>query len=92
LRFTGGRRGGARRAGDPESFDKEYVRRWLVEQGFRGDGPIPVIPDEVKIEAVLRYVEAVEQITGQPFVPSLDDPNERMRRNLKAEFGATRID
>jgi phosphoribosylaminoimidazole-succinocarboxamide synthase len=77
---------------DPESFDKEYVRRWLVEQGFRGDGPIPVIPDDVKIEAVLRYVEAVEQITGQPFVPSLDDPNERMRRNLKAEFGATRIE
>jgi phosphoribosylaminoimidazole-succinocarboxamide synthase len=77
---------------DPESFDKEYVRRWLVEQGFRGDGPIPVIPDEVKIEAVLRYIEAVEQITGQPFVPNLEDPTERMRRNLRAEFGAKSID
>jgi phosphoribosylaminoimidazole-succinocarboxamide synthase len=81
------------RAGrDPESFDKEYVRRWLVEQGFRGDGPIPAIPDEVKIEAVLRYIEAVEQITGQPFVPNLEDPTERMRRNLSAEFGAKSID
>src|SRR5690349_4108924 len=46
----------------PESFDKEYVRRWLKERGFSGDGPIPVIPDDVKIEAVRRYVEAVETI------------------------------
>ncbi|MFL5163764.1 MAG: phosphoribosylaminoimidazolesuccinocarboxamide synthase, partial [Microvirga sp.] len=30
---------------DPESFDKEYVRRFLAAQGFMGDGPIPAIPD-----------------------------------------------
>ena len=81
------------RAGrDPESFDKEYVRRWIVEQGVRGDGPIPTFPDEVKIEAVLRYIEAVEQITGQPFVPDLEAPEARMRRNLRAEFGADLVD
>jgi phosphoribosylaminoimidazole-succinocarboxamide synthase len=73
-RFAAGR--------DPESFDKEYVRRWLVEQGFRGDGPIPPIPDDVKIEAVLRYIEAVEQITGEPFVPNLEEPQARLKRNL----------
>jgi phosphoribosylaminoimidazole-succinocarboxamide synthase len=67
---------------DPESFDKEYVRRWLAERGFRGDGPIPTIPDEVKIEAMLRYIEAVEQITGEAFVPNLEEPIARMRRNL----------
>jgi phosphoribosylaminoimidazole-succinocarboxamide synthase len=67
---------------DPESFDKEYVRRWLVEQGFRGDGPIPPIPDEVKVQAMLRYVEAVEQITCTPFVPNLEDPGPRLRKNL----------
>jgi phosphoribosylaminoimidazole-succinocarboxamide synthase len=72
---------------DPESFDKEYVRRWLVAQGFSGDGPIPAIPDEVKIEAVMRYIEAVERITGQSFTPNLEDPGPRMRRNLAALFG-----
>jgi len=73
-RFAAGR--------DPESFDKEYVRRWLAEQGFRGDGPIPAIPDEIKIEAMLRYIEAVEQITGEAFVPNLEEPIARIRKNL----------
>ena len=68
---------------DPESFDKEYVRRFLAEKGFRGDGPIPEIPDDVKVEATRRYIEAVEQITGESFVPNLDEPIARMRANLK---------
>lgn len=69
---------------DPESFDKEYVRRYLARQGFRGDGPIPPIPDEVKIEAMRRYIEAVERITGDPFRPDLEEPQARMARNLRA--------
>lgn len=69
---------------DPESFDKEYVRRFLAAQGFRGDGPIPNIPDEVKVEAMRRYIEAVERITGVPFVPNLEEPNARMAKNFRA--------
>jgi phosphoribosylaminoimidazole-succinocarboxamide synthase len=69
---------------DPESFDKEYVRRFLAAQGFRGDGPIPAIPDEVRIEAMRRYIEAVERITGAPFVPNLEEPQARMTKNLRA--------
>jgi len=69
---------------DPESFSKEFVRGYLVEQGFRGDGPIPVIPDEIKIEAMRRYIEAVERITGAPFVPNVEEPNARMTKNLRA--------
>lgn len=66
----------------PESFDKEYVRRWLKERNFSGDGPIPEIPDAVKIQAVKRYIEAIETISGEEFVPDLEDPDARMRRNL----------
>jgi phosphoribosylaminoimidazole-succinocarboxamide synthase len=68
---------------DPESFDKEYVRRYLAERGFRGDGPIPPIPDEVRIEATRRYAQAVETITGSPFVPNTEEPVARIRRNLE---------
>ena len=67
---------------EPESFDKEYVRRHLAAIGFTGDGPIPPIPDDVKVEASRRYVEALETITGAPFVPDLEEPATRMRRNL----------
>jgi phosphoribosylaminoimidazole-succinocarboxamide synthase len=67
---------------EPESFDKEYVRRWLAAEGFKGDGPIPTIPDEVKVEASARYAEAWERITGRKFVPDLEEPAARMSRNL----------
>src|SRR5690606_13253478 len=67
---------------DPESFDKEYVRRWLAQQGFKGEGPIPALPDDVRVEASRRYIEAYETITGEPFVPDLDEPNARLRKNL----------
>ena len=67
---------------DPESFDKEYVRRWLAEQGFRGKGSAPRLTDEVRVEASMRYIEAYEAISGQPFMPNLEDPIARIKRNL----------
>lgn len=70
------------RGEDPESFDKEYVRRYLAGIGFKGDGPIPTLPDEVRVEASRRYIEAFEKITGTAFVPDLEDPTTRIRRNL----------
>jgi phosphoribosylaminoimidazole-succinocarboxamide synthase len=70
------------RGEEPESFDKEYVRRWLAAQGWKGDGPMPPIPDEIRVEASRRYVEACETIMGRAFVPDLEDPHVRIRRNL----------
>jgi phosphoribosylaminoimidazole-succinocarboxamide synthase len=70
------------RGEEPESFDKEYVRRWLAAQGFTGDGPIPAIPDEVRIEASRRYATASEQILGTPFVPDLSPPEARIKASL----------
>ena len=59
------------------------MRRWLAAQGFRGDGPIPPIPDEVRIEAARRYIEACETVQGKPFVPNLEAPAARLERNLR---------
>jgi phosphoribosylaminoimidazole-succinocarboxamide synthase len=69
----------------PAALDKEYVRRWLVDRGYRGDGPPPALPDEVRCEAARRYIEAFEQITGRAFEPSTEPPLERIRRNLGLE-------
>jgi len=70
---------------DPEALDKEYVRRWLGERGYKGEGPIPEIPVDVRCEAARRYIEAYEQITGRDFQPDTDDPLPRIRRNLGLE-------
>jgi phosphoribosylaminoimidazole-succinocarboxamide synthase len=67
---------------DPQALDKEYVRRWLVEQGWRGEGAPPTLPDEVRCEAARRYIEAYERIAGAAFVPDLDPPEARIRRSL----------
>jgi phosphoribosylaminoimidazole-succinocarboxamide synthase len=75
-----------RRGEAPESLDKEFLRRRLVEAGFQGDGPIPPIPDAVRIEASRRYLEAVERITGLHFEPDLRDPLPRMEAALAAYF------
>ena len=71
----------------PESFDKEYLRRWLAAQGFRGDGPIPNIPEEVRLEASRRYIEACEMVQGTAFVPDLEAPLPRLTRNLESLTG-----
>jgi phosphoribosylaminoimidazole-succinocarboxamide synthase len=70
------------RGEDPESFDKEYVRRYLAGLGFKGDGPVPPLPDDIRVEAARRYIEAFERITGEPFVPDLENPAIRIPRSL----------
>lgn len=70
------------RHAEPASFDKEFIRRYLAAQGFQGDGPIPPMPDDIRVEAAALYVEALETITGTPFVPDLTPPAARIRQNL----------
>jgi phosphoribosylaminoimidazole-succinocarboxamide synthase len=67
---------------DPVQLDKEYLRRWLGDRGYKGDGPIPEIPIDVRCEATRRYIEAFEQITARAFEPDTDPIEERIRRNL----------
>lgn len=70
------------RGADPHSLDKEFLRRWLVEHGFRGEGPPPTLPDELRAEAARRYIEVYELMTGRAFEPDLAPPLPRLRRNL----------
>jgi phosphoribosylaminoimidazole-succinocarboxamide synthase len=50
-------------------LDKETFRRWLVDHGFSGDGEVPDITDEVRIQTAVRYAQAFEAITGEEFQP-----------------------
>jgi phosphoribosylaminoimidazole-succinocarboxamide synthase len=66
----------------PESLDQDNLRRYLGEAGFTGDGPVPVVPDDVRIMSSERYLSAIETITGEAFQPNLEDADARLRRNL----------
>lgn len=54
---------------EPESLDKEVVRRALAAAGYTGDGPIPDLPADVWSATARRYIDAFERLTGLGFVP-----------------------
>ena len=72
---------------EPQKLDKEYVRQWLSGRGFIGDGAIPSIPDEIKIEAAKRYITAYEMITGKEFEAKNEDVLKRIEINLRKFYG-----
>ncbi len=67
---------------DQRKIDKEYLRQWLMERGFSGNGEPPAIPDDVRAEVAWRYIQAFELITGAPFVPSGADVGTEKRQLL----------
>lgn len=71
----------------PEMLDKEPIRRWLMERNFRGDGPLPVIPDHYRQELINHYVKSLEKITGCQVELDTRDPLDRIERNLRSYFG-----
>ena len=68
---------------EQRKLDKEYVRTWLSEQGFLGDGPPPALPDDIRVEAAKRYIQAYEQITGRDFVVDDEPVSDRVSRVLQ---------
>jgi len=49
----------------PESFDKQYVRDYLIRSGWKTSDPAPELPLQVVIDTRARYLEALERLTGR---------------------------
>jgi phosphoribosylaminoimidazole-succinocarboxamide synthase len=49
---------------EPDSWDKQYLRNWLVESGWDRELPAPALPDEVIQGTRSRYLEAFQRLTG----------------------------
>ena len=68
-----------------KQLSKEFVRRWLIENGFQGkDGQqIPDMSDDY-IESVSdRYIELYENIIGETFVKAdISDIHQRIEQNV----------
>ncbi len=72
--------------GEPQrQLSKEFVREWLMENGFQGkEGQqVPEMTDDIVRSISDRYVELYEHITGEKFVPQ-DTENiaTRIERNV----------
>ena len=67
---------------EPESLDKEVVRRAFAELGYKGEGPVPDVPGEVWSATSGRYITAYERLTGTPFVPAAYPVPSRLIDNL----------
>ena len=56
--------------GEPQKqLSKEFVREWLIDQGFQGDEgqAVPEMTDEFVKQVSERYIELFEKITGEKF-------------------------
>jgi phosphoribosylaminoimidazole-succinocarboxamide synthase len=51
----------------PPSFDKQFVRQYLLDEGWEGTPPPPPLPEKVVEGTRSRYIEAYEQLTEQSF-------------------------
>ncbi len=74
--------------GKPESFDKDFVRNWVVARCDPYKEELPPIPQELIDQTSAVYVRAYETITGQAFAypPAGENPQERIKRNLARYF------
>lgn len=72
--------------GEPQKqLSKEFVRQWLIENGFMGkEGQqVPEMTDEYCETVSQRYIELYEDITGKKFVPCADeDLAARIEKNV----------
>lgn len=70
---------------EQKQLSKEFVRQWLIENGFQGkDGQVvPEMTDAKIAEISDRYIELFEKITGMKFEKiSLDNVNDRIEANV----------
>jgi len=65
-------------------LSKEFVREWLMANGFQGQPGqrVPEMTPEIVAGITDRYVELYEKITGEPFVKAAEasDPEAILRR------------
>ncbi|MDD2675675.1 MAG: phosphoribosylaminoimidazolesuccinocarboxamide synthase [Flavobacterium sp.] len=70
---------------EQKQLSKEFVRRWLIENGFQGlEGQqIPNMTDEYIETVSERYIELYENILGEKFVKAdISNIDERIEKNV----------
>ncbi len=69
-----------------KQLSKEFVRQWLIENGFQGlEGQtVPEMTDELVNQISERYIELFENITGDEFIKGdVANANLRIENNIE---------
>ncbi|MGY8950918.1 MAG: phosphoribosylaminoimidazolesuccinocarboxamide synthase [Flavobacteriales bacterium] len=69
----------------PKQLSKEFVRQWLIENGFQGkEGQsMPEMSEEYVTSVSERYIELYEHILGEKFVKSdVSNVIDRLEKNI----------
>lgn len=81
--------------GEPQKqLSKEFVRQWLIENGFQGkDGQqVPEMTDKVVEGISARYRELYEVVAGQPLEPmSSGSMEDRIRKNIEQWLSSAQL-
>lgn len=67
---------------EPDNFDKEFLRIWYSQRGYKGDGKPPKMPSEFMAKVSQRYIAIYEKITGKKFQVFRYPIEERIKQNL----------
>jgi phosphoribosylaminoimidazole-succinocarboxamide synthase len=70
---------------EQKQLSKEFVRRWLIENGFQGQEgqQIPEMSDAYIQSVSERYIELYENILGEKFVKAnIDNIDQRIDKNV----------
>jgi phosphoribosylaminoimidazole-succinocarboxamide synthase len=68
---------------EPENYDKEFLRLWYAERGYKGDGTPPKMTDDLIVQTAKRYIGVYEKLTGQKFKPFKYPIEKRIIENIK---------
>lgn len=49
------------------SYDKQFVRDWLLQSGWDRNSAPPELPDDIAAKTAAKYIEAFERLTGLDF-------------------------
>ena len=53
----------------PESYDKQFVRDWLLRSGWDKESDPPSLPAEIVLQTRDRYLAAYHHLVGKPLFP-----------------------
>jgi phosphoribosylaminoimidazole-succinocarboxamide synthase len=87
--------GQRQKAGEPQKqLSKEFVRQWLIENGFQGkEGQqIPEMTTDIVNSISARYKELYQQVTGESLAPiDYDSMQQRIEQSILNSINSTKL-